>query len=236
MNIAIIIAGGVGSRMQSAIPKQFVSVYDKPVIMYTLEAFDNAKNIDEIGVVCLDGWHEVLRSYCKEYGIKKLKWIVKGGNNGQSSIYNGLKEIEKRNFEHTEDILVFIHDAIRPLVSEEIINDAINVTKKRRVAISAVPCNTVVLKNKTKEEALKVIDRDTLSLTQTPQGFYFDDLIKAHRLALSKGITDSVASCSLFVELGIPVYYSLGSETNIKLTTKADMEIFKALLSTKKKN
>lgn len=111
-NIALVIAGGVGARMGQDIPKQFINVYDKPVIIYTLEAFQKHKDIDAIEVVCLDGWHEVLRAYAKQFGIAKLENIVSGGKNGQDSIRNGLYDIYKRY--NDKDDIVLIHDAIRP--------------------------------------------------------------------------------------------------------------------------
>ena len=117
MNIAIIIAGGSGSRMGQDIPKQFINVYDKPVIVYTMEAFQKHPKIDAIEIVCLDGWHDVLRAYAKQFGIAKLENIVSGGENGQDSIRNGLFDIQKRY--HSEDDIVLIHDAIRPMLSRK---------------------------------------------------------------------------------------------------------------------
>lgn len=124
MTIALIIAGRVGNRMGQDIPKQFLNVYDKPVIIYTLEVFQNHPNIDAIEVVCLDGWHEILRAYCKQFGITKLEGIVNGGATGQESIYNGLSDIASRHSDK-EDI-VLVHDSIRPMVSHDIISNAIS--------------------------------------------------------------------------------------------------------------
>ena len=123
MNLALIIAGGVGARMHQDIPKQFINVYDKPVIIYTLEAFQKHPNIDAIEVVCLDGWHDILRAYSKQFGITKLENIVSGGKNGQDSIRNGLYDLASRHTD-PEDI-VLIHDAIRPMISADIISDNI---------------------------------------------------------------------------------------------------------------
>ena len=127
-NIALIIAGGVGARMHQDIPKQFINVYDKPIIIYTLEAFQRHPNIDAIEVVCLDGWHDILRAYAKQFEITKLENIVSGGETGQDSIRNGLYDIVKRY--HSDDDIVLIHDAIRPMVSAEIISDNIRVCRK----------------------------------------------------------------------------------------------------------
>lgn len=231
-NIALIIAGGVGARMGQDIPKQFINVYDKPVILYTLEAFQHHKEIDGIEVVCLDGWHDVLRAYCKQFGISKLESIVSGGVNGQDSIRNGLYDIAAR---HTEDDdIVLVHDAIRPMVSEEVIEDAIRVCKEKGNSVTVIPCNAAMLKTYDGVETEEQVRRDHLKETQTPQTFYVKDLVATHKEALEKGITNSVASCTLYIELGKKLYLSKGSAKNLKLTTTEDIEIFKALLNSKK--
>ena len=142
MNIALIIAGGVGARMGQDIPKQFLSVNDKPVIVYTLEAFQRHPKIDSIAVVCVDGWEDVLHAYARQFGVSKLDIIVPGGKNGQDSIRNGLFALEER---FGKDDVVLIHDAIRPMVSEEIITDCIDVTEKRGNAIAVIPCAEAML-------------------------------------------------------------------------------------------
>ncbi len=230
MNIALIIAGGSGHRMQNEVPKQFLNVYDKPVIVYTLQAFQTHPNIDEIGVVCIDGWHEVLRAYARQYKIDKLKWIISGGENGQSSIRNGVFEAEQR---YDQKDIILIHDAIRPMVSPEIISDCIIQCQKHGSAISVLPCNTAVLHYDEDNASSRVVPRNELALTQTPQAFPLGKIADIHRKALEKGITNSVASCTLMVEMGEQVYFSIGEETNIKLTTPGDLKIFKALLSIK---
>ena len=230
-NIAIIIAGGSGKRMGQEIPKQFLNVGEKPIIIYTLEAFQKNPSIDGIIVVCIDGWENVLHSYCKQFNITKLKSIVKGGGCGQESIKNGLDEAKKL---YGEDNIVLIHDAIRPMVNDDIISDNIAKCSKYGNATTVIPCTTVVLKKGTDEYSEEIVDRDQVLLTQTPQAFVLKDILSAHDEAKRKGITNSVASCTLYAELGRKVYYSSGSETNIKLTRPADIEIFKALLSVKK--
>lgn len=231
MNIGLIIAGGVGARMGQDIPKQFLTVNDRPVIVYTLEAFQRHPEIDSIAVVCVKGWESVLSAYARQFGITKLDCIVTGGENGQDSIRNGITELEQR---HGRDNVVLVHDAIRPMVSEEIISDCIEKTRLHGNAISVVPCAEAML---TTSDAL-VSDgqypRDRLKRTQTPQGFNLGFLCDLHRRALEAGITNSVASCTLMVEMGERVHFSLGSERNIKLTTVEDIDIFKALLAAKR--
>lgn len=232
MNLALLIAGGKGTRMRLAVPKQFITVNDKPIITYTLEVFERHPAIDAIAVVCLDGWSDILWSYAKQYGITKLKHIVPGGAVGQESIKNGLDELIKF---YPEDSVVLIHDGNRPLVSEEIISDCISTTLKFGNAITAIPCQEAILWTEDSSSSSVAYPRDNLKRTQTPHGFRLGDLLKKHSEAHEKGITNSVASCTLMVELGETVYFSAGSERNIKLTTPEDLEIFKAHLASIKK-
>ena len=231
MNIAIIIAGGTGNRMGQDIPKQFLNVGEKPIIIYTLEVFQNHPNIDGIIVVCIKGWENVLKAYAKQFNITKLVSIVEGGSCGQESIKNGLDEARRY---YKENDMVLIHDAIRPMVSEEIISDNIAKCNLYGNATTVTPCTTVVLQKDDEEYSENVIDRDFVLLTQTPQAFILKDILSAHEEARRKGITNSVASCTLYSELGRKVYFSVGSETNIKLTRPADIDIFKALLHVRK--
>lgn len=231
-NIALIIAGGVGARMGQEIPKQFINVHDKPVIVYTMEAFQKHPEIDAIEVVCLDGWHDVLKAYAKQFGIAKLENIVSGGKNGQDSIRNGLMDIYGRY--HNDDDIVLVHDAIRPMLLPEIISDNIRVCREYGNAITVVPCTAAMLKTYDSLSTEEQVARDNLKITQTPQAFFIKDIVGAHEEALKKGITNSVASCTMYIELGRKLYMSKGSEKNLKLTTTEDIEIFKALLQAKK--
>lgn len=230
-NIALIIAGGSGNRMHQDIPKQFITVNERPVIVYTLEAFEKHPEIDTIAVVCIDGWEQVLWAYAKQFNITKLKYVVKGGENGQDSIRNGVFELEK-NF--AEDDLVLIHDAIRPMVSAEIISDNIRIAREYGNAITVIPCAEAMIQTEDGVISTGSYPRAKLKRTQTPQAFHIGDICRLHRKALESGITNSVASCTLKIELGEPVYFSTGSEKNIKLTTVEDIDIFKALLKAKR--
>lgn len=231
MTIALIIAGGVGNRMGQDIPKQFLTVNEKPVIMYTLEAFQNHPQIDVIAVVCLQGWETVLQSYANQFNITKLKHIIPGGDCGQASIRNGVYELEKH---YSKDDLVLIHDAIRPMVSAEIISDCISKTLQFGNAITCIPCAEAMLQTEDSKVSCGSYPRDRLKRTQTPQGFKIGEICQLHRDALKAGITNSVASCTLMIEMGKQVHFSAGSEKNIKLTTVEDIDIFKALLASKR--
>ncbi len=230
-NIALLIAGGSGARMHQDIPKQFLTVNEKPVIAYTLEAFQKHADIDSIAVVCIEGWEQVLWAYARQFNITKLQYVVPGGENGQSSIRNGVFELEKH---FDKDDIVLIHDAIRPMVSQEIISDCIIKTRKYGCAIATIPCAEAMMQTVDGIISTGSYPRDNLKRTQTPQGFPVGKICDMHRLALERGITNSVASCTLMIELGEQVHFSAGSEKNIKLTTVEDIDIFKALLLAKR--
>ena len=230
-NICLIIAGGSGSRMHQDIPKQFLTVKERPVIVYTLEAFERHPQIDAIAVVCIQGWEQVLWAYAKQFNITKLQYIIPGGVNGQESIRNGVFELEKHF--NPEDF-VLVHDAIRPLVSEEIITDCIQVANKYGNAVTVIPCAEAMLETEDGVVSTGSYPRDCLKRTQTPQAFRMKEICELHRRAIEKGITNSIATCTLMIELGEKVYFSKGSEKNLKLTTVEDIDIFKALLSSKR--
>ena len=230
-NIALLIAGGSGHRMHQDIPKQFITVNERPVIVYTLEAFEKHPEIDAIAVVCIEGWEQVVWAYARQFNITKLQYVIQGGQNGQDSIRNGVFELEK--YFDAED-LVLIHDAIRPMVSAEIISDNIRVACECGNAITVIPCAEAMLQTEDGTLSTGCYPRDKLKRTQTPQAFHIGDICGIHRRALEAGITNSVASCTLMIEMGERVYFSSGSEKNIKLTTVEDIDIFKALLAAKR--
>ena len=229
--VGLILAGGSGSRTHQEIPKQFLSVNERPIIVYTLEVFQKHPEIDSIAVVCIKGWEQVLRAYAKQFSITKLEFIIPGGKNGQDSIRNGVYELEK-HFDK-EDI-VLVHDAIRPMISAEIISDNIRVAREYGNAITVIPCAEAILQTEDGIVSVGSCPREKLKRTQTPQAFRIGDICDLHRRALEVGITNSVASCTLKIEMGEQVFFSMGSEKNIKLTTVEDIDIFKALLAAKR--
>lgn len=230
-NIGLLIAGGSGNRMHQDIPKQFITVSERPVIVYTLEAFEKHPEIDAIAVVCIEGWEQVLWAYANQFNITKLKYVVPGGKNGQDSIRNGVYELEKH---YASEDIVLIHDAIRPMVSAEIISENIRVAMKHGNAIAVIPCAEAMMQTEDGVASVGSYPRDRLKRTQTPQAFHIGQICDLHRRALEAGITNSVASCTLMIEMGEQVYFSSGSEKNIKLTTVEDIDIFKALLAAKR--
>lgn len=229
--VAVITAGGSGSRMHQNIPKQFLMIDEKPVIIYTLEAFQKHPEIDAICVACLEGWQNVLEAYASQFNITKLKYIVPGGATGQESIRNGIFELEKH---FAPEDIVIIHDGNRPMLFPEIISDNIRVARIKGNAIAAIPCAEAVLETEDGEKSSRSYPRETLRRTQTPHAFPLKDICSLHRKAAEAGITNTAASCTLALEFGETVYFSAGSEKNIKLTTLDDIDIFRALLKTEK--
>lgn len=233
MNIALIIAGGVGERMKQNIPKQFLCVFNKPIIVYTMEVFQRCNEIDSIIAVSLAGWEEKLREYAKQFEITKLESVIIGGACGQESIYNGIREIGTH---YNDNDIVLVHDAIRPMVSNKIIVDCIDTVKKKGNAITVIPCQEAMLETKDQQVSSSAYPRNQLKRTQTPQGFYLKDMLAMHGEASEKGIKNSIATCTLAIELGKTVYFSNGSEKNLKITTLDDLYIFQALLKEETKD
>ncbi len=235
MAVAVIIAGGAGARMGQDIPKQFINVYDKPVLLYTLEGFQKHPQIESIEVVCIDGWHDVLSAYAKQFGISKLKWIVSGGKTGQESIRNGVYNLEGKI---SPDEIVVIHDGIRPLVDETVLTDVIVKAKEHGNAVTSMPYNEQIFVIDDEFSTTKFIPRETLRRVATPQAYRFDLLLTKYREAYEKeiGIYGSHYTNTMMVELGVRLYFAAGSDKNIKLTTKDDLEMFKAYLKSDKDN
>ena len=229
MNVAIIIAGGVGSRMGQEIPKQFINVGEKPVIVYTLEAFQEHPLVDAIEVVCLAGWEQVLRAYARQYKIDKLKWVVKGGVSGQESIRNGVY-----NFEGVlaEDDICIVHDGVRPMLDPEVITDVVCVAKERGNAVTSMPYNEQIFLVDKKDSATttQYIPRETLRRVFTPQAYRFGLLDSKYHEAFEKGvgIDGSNYTNTMMVQLGVRLNFAAGSDRNIKLTTPENLEFFRA--------
>lgn len=231
--VALLTAAGSATRMKQDIPKQFLHINNKPLIIYTLEAFQSHPSIDSIIVVCLDGWHDILRAYAKQFNITKLEYIVSGGATGQESIKNGLDHLNKNI---SEDSVVLIHDGNRGLVSHEIISDALSTYYKYGSAIVAIPCTEAVFRSSDGITSNVEISRDELYRTQTPHVYNLKKLLWAHEQAKINNIENTAATCSLMQKLGEEIHFSKGSEKNIKITTVEDIEIFKSLLNTTKDN
>lgn len=233
MNIALILAGGSGTRTEQDVPKQFINVYDKPIIVYTLEAFQKHPGIDGIIVSCLEGWKEILKAYAREYGITKLKWVIDGGESGQASTRKAIFEL--RDVCKKGDI-VLVHDAVRPFVSGDIISDCIATCRRYGNGLSAIRFQAeTIVQSEDGISGDTIIARDNIMRVMTPQAYLYEKALWAETEALERGIT-SVYINVLMAELGERLYFSRGSAKNIKLTTVEDIEIFKALYMAEKED
>ncbi len=231
MTTAIIIAGGIGHRMEQRIPKQFINVYDKPVIVYTLESFQKHPMIDSVVTVCLDGWHDVLQAYARQFGISKLTRIVPGGATAQESIRNGVYALEG---ECADNDIIVIHDGIRPLVDAEVLTDVILKCREYGNAVTSLPYNEQIFVVSEDDETTttRYIPRETIRRVSTPQAYTFGKLLSAYRRAFAEeiGIYGSAYTNTMMADLGERLHFAAGSDKNIKLTTKDDLELFKAFL------
>lgn len=237
MNIAVIIAGGSGHRMGQDIPKQFINVYDKPILIYTLEGFQRHPMVDAIEVVCIEGWENMVWAYAKQFGIDKLKWIVKGGQSGQESIRNGVYNLEDKA---GADDVIIIHDGIRPLIEPAVLTDVIQKATEYGNAVTSMPYNEQIFVVSEDDETTttKFIPRETLRRVSTPQAYRFGLLDEKYHEAFEKeiGIYGSHYTNTMMVELGVRLHFAAGSDKNIKLTTKDDLEMFKGYLAREKDN
>jgi 2-C-methyl-D-erythritol 4-phosphate cytidylyltransferase len=234
MNTAILIAGGSGNRMGQDIPKQFINVYDKPVIVYTLESFQNHPLIDTIEVVCLEGWDNILWAYAKQFNIDKLKWVIPGGDSGQESIRNGVYNLEGKC---SMGDIVIIHDGVRPLIDDTILTDVIRTAEEYGNGVTSRPINEQVFwVGEDKETTVSYIPREQVRIVATPQAYEFENLDRCYHEAFEKniGIDGSNYTNTMMVQLGEILHFAAGSDRNIKLTTKDNLEIFKATLKADK--
>lgn len=228
MNYLLLMAGGIGNRVGAGIPKQFIEISGKPIIIYTLEKFQNNDLIDGILLVCVKGFEEKLLSLCNLYGISKVFKIVEGGKDYEHSIMNGVQGFE--GIAKDEDVIQ-IHWAASPFVTDEIIEDNIRICKLKGNAISAnKPFVLYGINNG--DFAGRVLDRDTFMCMSAPQSFLFKNIKELYRLAIEKDVFSYVEphTTNIMAELRIPIYFSKGSQTNIKITTHDDLDILKGYI------
>ncbi len=228
MNIAVIFAGGTGRRMHTTSrPKQFLEYQGKPIIIYTLELFDNHPMIDEIVVACVEEWIPFLKKMLKKFEINKVKKIVAGGSTGQDSIYNGLiaaKEIFSNN-----DDVVLIHDGVRPLITEKTITDNIEMVRSVGSCITCIPATETFIVTQ-QDGGLEIPTRANSLIARAPQSFYLKDILNAHEQARKEGRHDFIDSCSMMHHYGHKLGKVIGPMENIKITTPTDYFVFKAMV------
>ena len=232
MNIAVIFAGGVGKRMNSKVkPKQFITIQGKPIIIQTLEKFDNHQEIDAIVIACVSDWIDYLKKIIGQYHIGKVKKIVPGGRTGQLSIYEGLMAAKEVAGE--EKSVVLIHDGVRPLINEKLISDNIVSVKKNGSAITSVKVTETIMEVDDDGSIKYIPDRSHSRLARAPQSFWLDEILEAHNKALSEGKSDFIDSCTMMNYYGKKMYLIDGPIENIKVTTPQDFYIMRAILDAK---
>lgn len=232
MNIAVIFAGGVGSRMHSkSKPKQFLSIHGKPIIIHTLEIFENHSGIDSIVVSCVPEWIPYLSDLIKKYGVTKVDRIVPGGESGQLSIYNGL--LAAQEVSKDEPAIVLVHDGVRPLINQKTISDNLRSVQEHGSAITCVKVKETVMVVSNDGSVTDVPERAHSRLARAPQSFWLSDILEAHRKALQEGRTDFIDSCTMLQHYGKKLYLVDGPEENIKITTPEDFYTMRALLDAK---
>lgn len=232
MNIAVIFAGGVGSRMHSKTkPKQFLELHNKPILIHTLEKFEESSEIDSIIVSCKKEWIDYTQELVEKYNINKVERIVQGGESGQLSIYSGLcaaKEIAL-----SDDDIVLIHDGVRPFINNQVIRNNIDSVLTYGTAITTGEVKETILVVDDDGEIKLVPDRNKSRVAKAPQSFLLKDILNAHRMALDSGKTDFIDSCTMMKYYGYSLHLVDGPSQNIKITTPEDFYTMRALLDAK---
>lgn len=230
MNIAVIFAGGVGRRMRSKdLPKQFLELHNKPIIIHTLEVFQYSEEIDAIVVACVEDWIPHLEALLYRFRISKVKKVVPGGESGQLSIYCGLRAARELAGEQ-EDALVLIHDGVRPLITEQVLQDNIACVRQHGSAITTAPVQETILVTDGQGGILHVPDRANSRVAKAPQSFWLRDVLRAHEKALEMGRRDFIDTCSMMQYFGHALHLVDGPLENIKITTPEDFYTMRAIL------
>lgn len=232
-NCALIFAGGVGSRMNSrAKPKQFLEIHGKPIIIHTIEHFESHGDIDGIGVVIVKEWLDYMKALVEKYSLKKVNWIIPGGNTALESQYNGLKMLHS-TMPHDADAIVLIHDGVRPLIDEKTISDCISQTRKYGSAVTVAPAIETIIRSDENHDISATYPRSECYLARAPQTFYLEDILSVHEKARSEGKYDFVDSTSMMLYYGKKIHTVMGPAENIKVTNPMDFYTCRALLDAK---
>ena len=230
MNIALIFAGGVGRRMGSGeMPKQFLEIGGKPILVHTLEHFQKHPQIDCICLVCVKEWLDHAAQLVKTYGLQKVRWLVPGGESALDSQYNGLKTVWD-SLDHSDAHCVLLHDGVRPLINEKLSSDCITAVHMHGAAVTVAPAIETIIKTDDAGQVVSTIDRSACMLARAPQAFYLDQIIAMHEDALAQGKHNFIDSVSMALHFGKHVQTVIGPAENIKVTTPADFFTCRALL------
>ncbi len=226
MNIALIVAGGVGNRFGANRPKQFVEVNGKPILLFTLSVFQQSPHVDKIAVVCIDGWHEFVEHMKDQYNISKLSYVIEGGASRFESIYNGLLFLKKKI---SIDDYIMIHDSVRPCITDEMIEDSFKVAAQYGAALAVAPCFDTMFISDDGVKINGIYPREKLFKGQTPETIRYEVAIKSYQSAKLNGLKID-SPTSLLMQFEQPVGLSRGSQGNIKITTQDDIILFKSIL------
>lgn len=227
-NIAIILAGGVGKRMGGAMPKQFLSVNDKPVIVHTILNFQKNVNIDNVLIVCVQDWIPQLEEIIAEYGLSKVCYIVPGGETSHDSTRNGIFFLKDKI---SKDDFVIIHDAARPILPQKAIDEMLSVAHKRGNASLAIPCHETILYTEDQISGASQLDRSRVMRIQTPQAYRYGMILPLYEKAEQENLHDFIYADLVAVHYGEPVYFSKGFTNNIKITRQEDIPLCKSLMA-----
>ncbi|MCQ2051226.1 MAG: 2-C-methyl-D-erythritol 4-phosphate cytidylyltransferase [Bacteroidaceae bacterium] len=224
-NYAIILAGGIGSRVGANVPKQFVEILGKPVLAYTIEAYQNHPDIDGIEIVCVKNYEDTLKTLVSKYNLTKVKWICQGGATFQDSVYNGVRNLEGKI---DRNDIVMVHYGAAPFTSEEIITDAIRVCREHGSSVSVTPCFQLIGSNDGNGQSKTWVDRDKYVQLACPQSFRFQYICDIYEEAIERNLLSKVEphTTSLMYLMGKTLYLSYGDQSNIKITTKEDLDMF----------
>ena len=227
-NYVVLLAGGVGSRMGADIPKQFIEINNKPIVVYTIEAFQRNPQIESIVVVCINEWIDKMHEIVEKYALQKVKWIVEGGNTGHDSIRNGVFFLkDKINL----DDYIIVHDAVRPILPQKAINEVIKVAHENGNASSSIACHPPIVYTDDFKSGIKDVDREHVMLTASPQAFRYSLALKCYEQAEKEDLHNTTFTSSLLIHCGERVFFANGTTCNIKITKKEDLALFEALLN-----
>ena len=226
-NYVILLAGGVGKRMGSDVPKQFLEVNGKPIIVYSIENFQRNPQIEKIVVVCVKDWIDRTWELIKKYSLTKVEWIIEGGSTGHDSIRNGVFFLKDKI---DPDDHIIVHDAVRPVLPQKVIDEVIRVSHEKGNASSSIECHPPIVYTEDHESGITDVDREHVMLTASPQAFKYSLALKCYEMAEEENYHTSTFTSSLLIHCHERVYFAKGTSCNIKITRKEDLALFEALL------
>lgn len=226
-NYVILLAGGVGKRMQTDIPKQFIEINNKPIIVYSIENFQKNPQIEKIVVVCVKDWIERVKKIIEEYSLSKVEWIIEGGDTGHDSIRNGVFFLRDKI---NSDDYIIVHDAVRPVLPQKAIDEVIRVAHEKGNASSSIACHPPIVYTDDFVSGIKDVDREHVMLTASPQAFKYSTALRCYLQAEQENMHNFTFTSSLLIHCGERVYFAKGTTCNIKITIKEDLALFEALL------